>query len=545
MPNLDVNIDEILTTYCNRLLSNDNWYYVDGGSDTYPLKEVRVTTNRNSKKVTLKKIKSCLPPPSYEWYRKKPIISEPEKAGFGPSFGVKPFKERLKDWRSSKQLEIQAEIFRRRESARKIPTGYHIQNVKTGKYVLDEFTWGKAKNIRYGWVPETVPRLRSNRPWTRHNPKQPINALVNDLYYYKQTSLHRCEIDLQWSDTGGFSSVVGSNMGIDGSKIDLINYGRYCGISSVPDLTTSVDPVTILANWQPVIDSLSNLALKRHYSKLKNQKVDLATELSQGMLTIRMIGDIAKRIGGSLLALKKGNLVQASKLLSPTTLKAFANDYLMWQYGIKPLIGDLKGAAEHLAEYIMRAAPVKSNGHAKKVNHQFYSTSLGGGWVRNVTIDTEIRVKFGTSFCIDDSLTRQASQLGFTNPAAVIWELIPFSFVADWFIPIGEWMGNLSALTGLSIKESYKTVFIKQTCSEVLIGIPSSTVKTWLDDHGVTCYSRCMPGGSVYQERSTEVIYCKRYVLPLPKVPKPEFKNPVSPQHIKNALALFTQLVSK
>jgi hypothetical protein len=30
--------------------------------------------------------------------------------------------------------------------------------------------------------------------------------------------------------------------------------------------------------------------------------------------------------------------------------------------------------------------------------------------------------------------------LGFRNPAKIVWNAIPFSFVADWFVPIGKWL---------------------------------------------------------------------------------------------------------
>jgi hypothetical protein len=37
------------------------------------------------------------------------------------------------------------------------------------------------------------------------------------------------------------------------------------------------------------------------------------------------------------------------------------------------------------------------------------------------------------------------ARLGLLNPAEVIWELVPFSFVADWFLPIGDYLSALDA----------------------------------------------------------------------------------------------------
>lgn len=43
---------------------------------------------------------------------------------------------------------------------------------------------------------------------------------------------------------------------------------------------------------------------------------------------------------------------------------------------------------------------------------------------------------------------------GFVNLAEVAWELVPLSFVVDWFVPIGDWMASLSSLVGLSITDA-------------------------------------------------------------------------------------------
>jgi hypothetical protein len=39
--------------------------------------------------------------------------------------------------------------------------------------------------------------------------------------------------------------------------------------------------------------------------------------------------------------------------------------------------------------------------------------------------------------------------LGLTDPLSVAWELIPYSFVVDWFVPIGTYLDNLNAIPKL------------------------------------------------------------------------------------------------
>lgn len=39
-------------------------------------------------------------------------------------------------------------------------------------------------------------------------------------------------------------------------------------------------------------------------------------------------------------------------------------------------------------------------------------------------------------------------QLGVTNPLLLAWELVPYSFIADWFIPVGDYLQSLDRFLG-------------------------------------------------------------------------------------------------
>lgn len=50
---------------------------------------------------------------------------------------------------------------------------------------------------------------------------------------------------------------------------------------------------------------------------------------------------------------------------------------------------------------------------------------------------------------------------GFSNPAAVLWEATPFSFVGDWFFPIGDYLNDLD-------KSSFRgSMQCKEICTTV------------------------------------------------------------------------------
>jgi hypothetical protein len=124
-----------------------------------------------------------------------------------------------------------------------------------------------------------------------------------------------------------------------------------------------------------------------------------------------------------------------------------------------PLLTDVKKGAEALAQHHL--------GHPQRFTvsrkHVFDVTDLlkvtsaanGGG----VNTDTRFavykrttRVKIYLEVVNPNLHTIQ--QMGLTNPLVVAWELIPFSFVADWFIQVGDYLTALTALQGLTVRKA-------------------------------------------------------------------------------------------
>ena len=52
-------------------------------------------------------------------------------------------------------------------------------------------------------------------------------------------------------------------------------------------------------------------------------------------------------------------------------------------------------------------------------------------------------------------------QLGIANPASVVWELIPFSFVIDWVFDVGTFLDAFTAFMGCTVLNSCTTYSAK------------------------------------------------------------------------------------
>lgn len=71
----------------------------------------------------------------------------------------------------------------------------------------------------------------------------------------------------------------------------------------------------------------------------------------------------------------------------------------------------------------------------------------------NLTVSRRWRVSYTATFRMKDPVKDVLNSVGLLNPASVAWEIVPFSFVLDWFIPVGNWIDSFTAHAGLELLE--------------------------------------------------------------------------------------------
>lgn len=202
--------------------------------------------------------------------------------------------------------------------------------------------------------------------------------------------------------------------------------------------------------------SLETRAVLEALSDLKNQKVDLATNIATANQTANLVADIFTTIAKARRAWKRKDFRRAAELLrlGRRGNAQLPRDWLWYQYGVKPLLMDVHGAMESLYEAVNKRPDlwmVSGKGRAGESLYieEFY---LGGPGQMDSLKGTStgrqsvfVRIDAGPT----NALLSAAASLGLTNPAQVIWELTPFSFVIDWALPIGDYFSTLDATFGL------------------------------------------------------------------------------------------------
>jgi hypothetical protein len=166
----------------------------------------------------------------------------------------------------------------------------------------------------------------------------------------------------------------------------------------------------------------------------------------------------ARRLGTSPPSRKKVRALQITDI---------SGRYLEMRYAWMPTISDAFEAS--------KAFEALSNGPRQKVFKA--SRNTGGSEYVNCNycrVLTEVEVRRTYTYEMYEELSA-ARQLGLANPLTIVWERIPFSFVVDWFMPIGSYLsliGQIPFMKGRwmrsdSLRRSYSGTF---PCSTVASG---------------------------------------------------------------------------
>jgi len=193
--------------------------------------------------------------------------------------------------------------------------------------------------------------------------------------------------------------------------------------------------------------------------KLQGDSFNMAVFLGEGKEALATIMDSATRITKAYKSLRKGNPLKAlddllggrpnveryryadkgARQVRPkpsdiidrkrVTEEWFANNWLAFSYAWSPLVQDAYGAARHLAYTLNRPLLLK------------YRTSLSvAGYFNPGSVQGIGEVYTRKSIIANVSHIDEVGLIGLKDPASLAWELLPYSFVIDWFIPIGNYL---------------------------------------------------------------------------------------------------------
>lgn len=149
--------------------------------------------------------------------------------------------------------------------------------------------------------------------------------------------------------------------------------------------------------------------------------------------------------------------------------KSFADRVLEWRFGWQPLWDDIHKSAEALGRDFDDRKVV---GKSRSTWRETATYTLSGTYAkvvetRTATVNQAYRLSAKVRITNPNSLLFDS--LGFANPALVAYEIVPWSFVANYFFSLEEYIRGLSPYMGVTLIDPYTSSFV--TTDTVISGV--------------------------------------------------------------------------
>lgn len=241
--------------------------------------------------------------------------------------------------------------------------------------------------------------------------------------------------------------------------------------------------IAYFRNVTTAFDEAYNRAFNRLVNKLQSgASASIGTAIGEAEESFKMIINRLKSLTAAARNLKRGNIIGFWRSLNidqkgrPRPKKQrIRNDaagiWLEYSFGWAPMISDIFDALN-----VLQAPIPKGRFRARSANTSGQETLFFAGqpafcnWSIGVTLACLASVSNPNLFL--------ANQLGLVNPVQVAWNLIPFSFLVDWFLPVGSFLNSFTAFWGLTL-ENCSITRIVNFRSRNYVSYPY-----WIDERG-------------------------------------------------------------
>lgn len=220
--------------------------------------------------------------------------------------------------------------------------------------------------------------------------------------------------------------------------------------------------------------------------KVADQKAAILVTLAEAQKTIDSIAETARTFAKGLSQIKKGDFVGAYRTLmhgeprtgkggiplgfpkgeTPSTSRSLSSNWLSYRYGWTPTFLDAIGIAEQTADTmiaLIHTNPIwicENRTHKSRlISNSHNGTGTPAGMRDSNSVSLELKLSVWLKGRIKDNGMKTLQEWGVPNFASVAWELVPLSFVVDWFLPVSDCLAFNTQYMGVEIIDiGYHTI---------------------------------------------------------------------------------------
>lgn len=193
---------------------------------------------------------------------------------------------------------------------------------------------------------------------------------------------------------------------------------------------------------------LNSLIQNKIREKIMAGKAQAAVDIIQLGKTKDMMASAGTTLLHAFRALRGGRPMQRFvRDMNRTGFRSAAGKaWLQFIYGWVPTVGSIFEITEILAKNFSKGSIV--TGSVSASLSKMKSGLIPGFGTYDAVCNAKAKGRY--EYTVKDPKLLQLSHLGFTNPLSIAWEVLPWSFVLDWFVDVGGYINRMDFALGLS-----------------------------------------------------------------------------------------------
>jgi len=295
-----------------------------------------------------------------------------------------------------------------------------------------------------------------------------------------------------------------TNFGGNGDPMYQIVGNTWIGPTAYYLVNNGITPFSLDMSMVPDFDttSLVDRAVTRAHANISYSETNILATAGEFNETVSSLRSMFIRAVRIFRAVRKLDLKYLKKEIK---LKELRDRYMEYRYAIRPVIHDVKNILSALQAQSglcnrtsFRATESDS---AKTVTAgPTYTYSNGRSMFTETEASYDVSASAGVLTQLND--LSNATIWGLDHPIEAIWELVPFSFIVDWFFNVGQTIESFTPEPGVSILSSWVTLREKRKVRTRVKGTQIDADPSYWD---VACQFKL---ANLYVER--EIISVKR-----------------------------------
>lgn len=311
-------------------------------------------------------------------------------------------------------------------------------------------------------------------------------------------------------------------------------------------------PISVFAGgWEPGEDTellaasgrVTNKLIVKLVDAVRDQKVNLGVAFGERRQTANLVASSINRIATAVRQVKRGRLSAAAKTLTGSSSVprkgarglSVPQQWLELQYGWKPLLSDVHSSCEELRRHLVNGSPeyvAVRVGAGEELRQEISLGPYAEAWPKvNLKKSGSVRGSARVWYEVRNNFAHDLASTGITDPLVLAWELVPWSFVVDWFYPVGRFLESCGYHNGLRFVAGSYSIRSRVNWHG---GIQAGTRRG-------TGYSQTQSGGSITTNFNG---FSRGVWSSWPQPELPHWKDPLSLTHVANALSLLATAFS-